>query len=1013
MVVVVVATATRGNDFLQERGQDGSGSPGSPLHLQASSGGSIGLFQRRMEIFFQRLGFFSGVEWVYYPLTGPTTESGGSGVLWVPGSEVSCGESYKGLAREEGSDTSISRCGGWWCYIPLDFSQEKIRSTQTVLGSSICKPVYSSSKISTGRSESSPQSDQTKRLHVQDRFERWLLAGTDCASLTQIFTIPVEWTVLSFSLFTFWIVYCPVGFYKDIKTYYSLLSSKWNTHYLLFRRYTYFVFFISWLHEEGFICQGFIGVCWVDYQFREIDPDPGGADGIFGGYGRLQKDDVLCSCREEDKISKVLRSHPQKGIQFYYQIENSSSSSRQASESLPLRPFYIIAPAGADADNKIPHRGKRSRVRFLEPGDKGFVRSSRGVGLVDRLASRVEGKVHHNSRSRSGFVFRREQHWLRGSDATCGVQGKKGGTGLLVAGRTSNVNQFSRAGRSSAGSTEFRQVEKVTKLFRSSLYRQYCRIRLSHEDGGQIRSLAIGSNTSAAFLRTKANLPHGRARPGNLQRVGRSTVKSSYGSERLVSQSKNFSKAKSYLGPIYYRLVCHAQQHPVAPFRYINFGRQSYFHRRTSAFEGGGEWVRQSAVCGDREVASEAKGNVKVSHAGSPRLAQPAMVAGSVISTRRHASIATRYTGSLCSTSAGSSQLCDTSAAMAGPGMQAFWEILQAYGISQEAAKIMYARWARSTVQNYAYIWDRWKAFAFDSGGDPFHPGLPLVVDFLVSEFRRNNTASALNHAVSALGGILQFTGEKHLLSSPFVLSLRKGANVLVPPGPALESTWDIYLVLKFLKEMGNNAMLSLEDLLFKTTVLLRIDLLARPSDLVKLFREQIKFDNGFFSCRLLRPKEWRSASQNSFRKWSSWIVVYEYPQDTDLCTYTVLKLWMESTRFVKRVHVDGKLREPLLCVPTGSNKGRALSAKDISTISKTFMDQAGVLASFPAKSMRSAVCSALMDYGVPVKLILQQGRWASTSAGMVKQYYYRKIKRRPGSWKKNSNIQVAIRSCL
>src|SRR4051812_7740187 len=106
---------------------------------------------------------------------------------------------------------------------------------------------------------------------------------------------------------------------------------------------------------------------------------------------------------------------------------------------------------------------------------------------------------------------------------------------------------------------------------------------------------------------------------------------------------------------------------------------------------------------------------------------------------------------------------------------------------------------------------------------------------------------------------------------------------------------------------MGTNEGLPLDALLLKVTVLLRIDLIARSSDLEKLYRSEIKWETGHFACRLLRPKEWRVESKGTNRQWSPWLVVYRYSKDARLCTYDALKLWLEkSAKLVKSFHVMG-----------------------------------------------------------------------------------------------------------
>jgi len=165
-----------------------------------------------------------------------------------------------------------------------------------------------------------------------------------------------------------------------------------------------------------------------------------------------------------------------------------------------------------------------------------------------------------------------------------------------------------------------------------------------------------------------------------------------------------------------------------------------------------------------------------------------------------------------------------------------------------------------------------------------------------------------VNHAISALTSVLQESLGVPLMASTLVSNFRKAVNTLRPTGPAAVTTWDINILLVFITKMGKNEVLSLEMLQLKVVLLLRLDLFSRTSDLTKLFRSEIVWEKNYFSCRFLRPKEWRPEGRNSIREWSTRVKVYKLLENVETCTYRTLKLWLAKTEFmVQSVVIDGQ----------------------------------------------------------------------------------------------------------
>ena len=108
------------------------------------------------------------------------------------------------------------------------------------------------------------------------------------------------------------------------------------------------------------------------------------------------------------------------------------------------------------------------------------------------------------------------------------------------------------------------------------------------------------------------------------------------------------------------------------------------------------------------------------------------------------------------------------------------------------------------------------------------------------------------------------------------VSEFRAAVNKKTPPGPTYRTTWDITVLLRKVETFGENESMALELLLLKVVVLLRIDCFARSSDITRIFREDVIFQNDRVVLHFLRTKEWRAASQNAWGEFSAPVSIFK-----------------------------------------------------------------------------------------------------------------------------------------
>ena len=220
------------------------------------------------------------------------------------------------------------------------------------------------------------------------------------------------------------------------------------------------------------------------------------------------------------------------------------------------------------------------------------------------------------------------------------------------------------------------------------------------------------------------------------------------------------------------------------------------------------------------------------------------------------------------------------------------------------------------------------------------------------------------------------------------VKAFRQSVNVLRPSKPAYSSTWDISIILSYIKYFGSNSTMDLKTLRLKVILLLRIDLLARSSDLAKLRRSELRFGADYFECRIYRPKEWRGESKRSVGEFSPWLKVTSYKNiDPLICSVLALREWISRT-----AHMVGPSAMVFCSLTRRDHSFTMLKSTTIAKLCSEAMLLAGVPANFKSQSMRGAAASAALDFGCNINEILHQGRWSDVL--MFKKWYYRSIAR-------------------
>ena len=298
--------------------------------------------------------------------------------------------------------------------------------------------------------------------------------------------------------------------------------------------------------------------------------------------------------------------------------------------------------------------------------------------------------------------------------------------------------------------------------------------------------------------------------------------------------------------------------------------------------------------------------------------------------------------------------------------------------------------WRPNTLRQYKVYLNRWVRFCKDKNIQPLKRNDLEVLEFLRQLFKQGYSYSALNSARSAMSTIFD---NPPIGETPLVSRFMKSVYNLRPNLPRYTVTWDIALVLNFLKKSAPPKYLSLYQLSRKLVTILALvsgqrlqTLKALNLDHCTIARETITFH----IMSLLK----HSSPAN---KTSNVITFNSYPEDKRLCPVFLLHNYLERT---------SNLRQGSQLIINHQRPHKAVSKETISRWIKITLCKAGInTAIFKPHSTRSASTSAAAANSLDINKILKAGSWTHAATF---QKFYRKDIIKPGS----SFGNVVLKSC-
>ena len=298
--------------------------------------------------------------------------------------------------------------------------------------------------------------------------------------------------------------------------------------------------------------------------------------------------------------------------------------------------------------------------------------------------------------------------------------------------------------------------------------------------------------------------------------------------------------------------------------------------------------------------------------------------------------------------------------------LQVVGKTLRRYKLSETATTICQASLSPSTTSQYDSHLNDFKRYCQAHGiRNHLTTTVVICIEYLTSLYTLGKSYSTINSARSALSQFVQLEDCSHhndFGKHPLTLKFMKGVYKLRPPKSKYRSTWDVKLVLDYLRKLKNDTA-CLKALSFKCAMLLALATGQRVQTLTALELSQIVEQPEkitFCVNKILKTSKPGVSHQ---------VEVFAFHADKAICPLICLRKYIERTH-----NIRGATNQLFISFqkPNG-----AVTSQTISRWLTTTLHNAGVNCLFTAHSTRGAASSkaALI---IDINAVLKQVGWRS-----------------------------------
>lgn len=270
-----------------------------------------------------------------------------------------------------------------------------------------------------------------------------------------------------------------------------------------------------------------------------------------------------------------------------------------------------------------------------------------------------------------------------------------------------------------------------------------------------------------------------------------------------------------------------------------------------------------------------------------------------------------------------------------------------------------------STLKQYESALRKWWEFCIQNEYNFQQPDRTSLLSFLTDSFKSGASYATLNTYRSAVSLISTDKIGDDLVVNRFF----KGIYNLRPACPKYSFTWDVSIVLRYLKTLEPLEDLDLQALTEKTVTLLALCSAHRAQTLASIKISNIK-TNSENGLEIRVPDKIKTSGQGRFQPF---ITLPKYAQDARVCVVTVILRYIEVTKEIRN-------KEDRLFIAT-KKPHKAVTAQSISRWIKSVLSKSGIDTSiFSSHSTRHAATSAALKQGISLDVIRRTAGWTESS---------------------------------
>ena len=292
------------------------------------------------------------------------------------------------------------------------------------------------------------------------------------------------------------------------------------------------------------------------------------------------------------------------------------------------------------------------------------------------------------------------------------------------------------------------------------------------------------------------------------------------------------------------------------------------------------------------------------------------------------------------------------------------------FNLSKNAQELYLSSWRPKTIRQYQVYIKKWYTLCVQKNWDKWNPKLNQPVFFLTQLFESGLSYSAINAARSALSNILPQYDNVPFGQHEVVCRILKGMYNKRPQRSRYTSTWDVDIVLGYLRELSPLIKLSFKDLTRKLIMLLLLTTSQRVQTLCSLCVSDIvrSSDKKTVVFRL------SSVLKHSKRGALGIISLNSFDHEPRLCVVRCLEMYLCKSKEMRQ-HNDDKL------FITTTPPFKEASSQTVARWARETLTLAGIdTAVFKAHSTRGASTSKLFQLQTPLSEIMNKAAWKTES---------------------------------